>query len=137
ERIAAMVITGTAIGYATVTFQTVTHNRLLTPSMMGVDSMYEVGQTIIFFFAGYALIFVGSRSLNFVLSIVAMVIFALILYCLLFRADTPPIFLLLLAGMIIRTLLRSFVTSLQVIIDPVKYESLQTRSFASFMNVKT
>lgn len=137
ERIAAMVITGTAIAYATVTFQTVTHNRLLTPSMMGVDSMYEVVQTIIFFFAGSASIFVVSRYLNFGLSILAMVIFALILYRFLFRADKHPIFLLLLAGMIIGTLLGSFVTFLQVIIDPVEYESLQTRLFASFMNVKT
>ena len=58
ERVLAMMITGTAIAYATVTFQTVTHNRLLTPSMMGVDSMYEVVQTVIFFFAGSASIFV-------------------------------------------------------------------------------
>ena len=47
-----MVITGTAIAYATVIFQTVTHNRLLTPSMMGVDSMYEVVQTVIYFAQG-------------------------------------------------------------------------------------
>ena len=68
ERVLAMIITGTAIAYATVTFQTVTHNRLLTPSMMGVDSMYEVVQTVIFFFAGSASICVVSRYLNFGLS---------------------------------------------------------------------
>ena len=137
ERLIAMVITGTAIAYATVIFQTVTHNRLLTPSVMGVDSMYEVVQTVIYFTAGSASIFVVSRYLNFSLSIVAMVIFALLLYRFLFRADKYPIFLLLLAGMIIGTLLGSLVTFMQVIIDPVEYESLQARLFASFMNVKT
>ncbi|WP_455662275.1 iron chelate uptake ABC transporter family permease subunit [Pradoshia sp.] len=137
ERLVAMVITGTAIAYATVIFQTVTHNRLLTPSVMGVDSMYEVVQTVIYFTAGSASIFVVSRYLNFGLSIAAMVIFALLLYRFLFRADKYPIFLLLLAGMIIGTLLGSLVTFMQVIIDPVEYESLQARLFASFMNVKT
>ena len=137
ERLIAMVITGTAIAYATVIFQTVTHNRLLTPSVMGVDSMYEVVQTVIYFTAGSASIFVVSRYLNFSLSIVAMVIFALLLYRFLFRADKYPIYLLLLAGMIIGTLLGSLVTFMQVIIDPVEYESLQARLFASFMNVKT
>ncbi len=137
ERLVAMVITGTAIAYATVIFQTVTHNRLLTPSVMGVDSMYEVVQTVIYFTAGSASIFVVSRYLNFGLSITAMVIFALLLYRFLFRADKYPIYLLLLAGMIIGTLLGSLVTFMQVIIDPVEYESLQARLFASFMNVKT
>ena len=137
ERIAAMVMTGTAIAYASVIFQTITHNRLLTPSVMGVDSMYEVVQTLIYFTAGSASIFVVDRYLNFGVAIIAMVIFALILYRFLFRADKYPIFLLLLAGMIIGTLLGSLVTFLQVIIDPVEYESLQARLFASFMNVKT
>ena len=137
ERIAAMAITGTAIAFASIIFQTVTHNRLLTPSMIGVDSMFEVVQTMIFFFAGSASILVVNRYLNFGLSIIAMVLFALILYRFLFRADKYPIFLLLLAGMIIGTLLGSLTTFLQVIIDPVEYESLQTRLFASFMNVKT
>ena len=137
ERIAAMAITGTAIAFASIIFQTVTHNRLLTPSMIGVDSMYEVVQTIIFFFAGSASIFVVNRYLNFGASIIAMILFALLLYRFLFRADKYPIFLLLLAGMIIGTLLGSLTTFLQVIIDPVEYESLQSRLFASFMNVKT
>jgi iron complex transport system permease protein len=137
ERVFAMVITGTAIAFATVIFQTVTHNRLLTPSMLGVDSMYQVVQTVIYFFLGSSSIFVVSRYLNFGISIVAMVLFALLLYRFLFRADKHPIFLLLLAGMIIGTLLGSLVTFLQVIIDPLEYEALQSRLFASFMNVKT
>lgn len=33
-RVGAMVITGFAIAYSTVIFQTITHNRILTPSIM-------------------------------------------------------------------------------------------------------
>ena len=137
ERLLAMVLTGTAIAYASVIFQTITHNRLLTPSVMGIDSMYEVVQTLIYFTAGAASIFVVDRYLNFGVAIFAMIIFAILLYRFLFRADKYPIFLLLLAGMIIGTLLGSLVTFMQVLIDPVEYESLQARLFASFMNVKT
>ena len=137
ERLAAMVMTGTAIAFASVIFQTITHNRLLTPSVMGIDSMYEVVQTVIYFTAGSASIFVVSRYLNFGTAIIAMILFALLLYRFLFRADKYPIFLLLLAGMILGTLLGSLVTFMQVLIDPVEYESLQARLFASFMNVKT
>ncbi|MBM7699916.1 iron chelate uptake ABC transporter family permease subunit [Kurthia huakuii] len=136
-RVAAMIITAIAIAYATVMFQTVTRNRILTPSMIGVDSMYEVVQTVIYFFLGSASVFVVDRYLNFGTSIVAMVLFALLLYRFLFRADKYPIFLLLLAGMIIGTLLGSLVSFLQVMIDPVEYLSLQNKLFASFTNVKS
>lgn len=135
-KIGAMVLTGIAISYSTVVFQTITHNRILTPSVMGMDSMYEVVQTLIYFFAGSMSFWVVNRYLNFGASIIAMVLFAIILYRFLFRSNKYPIYLLLLIGMIIGTLLGSLVTFLQVLIDPVEYLSLQTMLFASFTNVK-
>ena len=135
-RIEAMVITAIAIAYSTVVFQTITHNRILTPSVMGLDSMYQVVQTLIYFFAGSMSIWVLNKYLNFGTVIIAMVLFALILYRFLFRADKHPIYLLLLVGMILGTLLGSLVTFLQVLIDPVEYLSLQSRLFASFTTVK-
>lgn len=135
-RVTAMIVTGIAIAYSTVVFQTITHNRILTPSVMGIDSMYEVVQTLIYFFAGSMSIWVLNKYMNFGAAIFAMILFALILYRFLFRADKHPIYLLLLIGMILGTLLGSFVTFLQVMIDPVEYLSLQSRLFANFTNVK-
>ncbi|WP_010529308.1 iron chelate uptake ABC transporter family permease subunit [Lentibacillus jeotgali] len=135
-RIAAMMVTGVAISYATVAFQTITQNRILTPSIMGIDSMYEVVQTLIFFLAGSTSIWVVNNYLNFGAALIAMVLFALLLYRFLFRTNKYPIYLLLLIGIILGTLLGSLVTFLQVLIDPVKYMSLQTFLFASFMDVK-
>lgn len=135
-RVEAMVITAIAIAYSTVVFQTITHNRILTPSVMGLDSMYQVVQTLIYFFAGSMSIWVLNKYLNFGAVIIAMVLFAIILYRFLFRADKHPIYLLLLIGMILGTLLGSLVTFLQVLIDPVEYLSLQSRLFASFTTVK-
>ena len=135
-RVAAMVVTGCAIAFSTVVFQTITQNRILTPSVMGLDSMYEVVQTLIFFFAGSMSVWVLNKYLNFGAAILAMVLFALILYRFLFKANKHPIYLLLLIGMIIGTLLGSLVTFLQVLIDPVEYLSLQNLLFASFSNIK-
>lgn len=135
-RVEAMVITAIAIAYSTVVFQTITHNRILTPSVMGLDSMYQVVQTLIYFFAGSMSIWVLNKYLNFGAVIIAMVLFAIILYRFLFRADKHPIYLLLLIGMILGTLLGSLVAFLQVLIDPVEYLSLQSRLFASFTTVK-
>ena len=52
-----MAITGVAIAYSTVIFQTITHNRILTPSIMGLDSLYLLVQTVVIFF-------LGSKSYN-------------------------------------------------------------------------
>ena len=46
-KVLAMAITGVAIAYSTVIFQTITHNRILTPSIMGLDSLYLLLQTVV------------------------------------------------------------------------------------------
>ena len=38
-KLIAMALTGVSIAYSTVIFQTITHNRILTPSIMGLDSL--------------------------------------------------------------------------------------------------
>lgn len=135
-RVVAMIVTGVAISYATVVFQTISHNRILTPSMMGIDSMYNVVQTCIYFFFGSTSIWVVNKYMNFGIAMIAMIGFALLLYRFLFRADKHPIYLLLLIGMVLGTLLGNLSTFLQVLIDPVEYLSLQSRLFGSFYNVK-
>ena len=47
----AIVITGAAIALATMIFQTVVNNRILTPSILGLDSLYLLIQTTIFSFS--------------------------------------------------------------------------------------
>src|SRR5690625_7257106 len=52
RRVAAIVIVGVAIAVSTVIFQTIVKNRILTPSIMGLDSVYVFIQTTIVFVAG-------------------------------------------------------------------------------------
>lgn len=134
-KVLAMVLTGLAISYATVVFQTITHNRILTPSIMGLDSLYLLIQTLAIFFLGSDHITVVNRQVNFILSVAAMVIFALLLYQLLFKRGQQPIYFLLLIGIIVGTFFQSISTFLQVLIDPNEFQIVQDRMFASFNNV--
>lgn len=135
-KVVAMVLTGIAIAYATVVFQTVAHNRILTPSIMGLDSLYLLIQTIIIFFLGSSHVLVMNRQFNFFLSVGAMIVFALLLYQLLFKNGKRPIYFLLLVGIIVGTFFSSISTFLQVLIDPNEFQMVQDRMFASFNNVK-
>ncbi|WP_075619336.1 iron chelate uptake ABC transporter family permease subunit [Paenisporosarcina indica] len=136
-KVLAMVITGCAIAYATVIFQTITHNRILTPSIMGLDALYLLLQTVLIFFLGSDHITIMNKQVNFVLSVAAMIIFALLLYRFLFNKGSQPIYFLLLIGIIVGTFFTSISTFLQVLIDPNEFSMVQDRMFASFNNVST
>ncbi|MEK5233677.1 iron chelate uptake ABC transporter family permease subunit [Lysinibacillus sp. FSL K6-0232] len=136
-KVLAMGLTGVAIAYSTVVFQTITHNRILTPSVMGLDSLYMLIQTLIYFFFGSISILVINVHYNFLVAVFAMVVFALIFYRVLFKEGKRPIHFLLLVGMIVGTFLGSITTFLQVLIDPNEFLGLQSKMFASFNNVNS
>lgn len=136
-KVLAMILTGVAIAYATVIFQTITHNRILTPSIMGLDDLYLLLQTLLIFIFGSAHITVIHAEINFLLSVVAMVLFALLLYRLLFRNGKQSIYFLLLIGIILGTFFASISLFLQVLIDPNEFLSVQDKMFASFNNINS
>ncbi|MGG0655218.1 iron chelate uptake ABC transporter family permease subunit [Rummeliibacillus pycnus] len=134
-KVIAMVLTGVSIAYSTVIFQTITHNRILTPSIMGLDSLYLLLQTVIIFFLGSSHIAIMNAQVNFIISVVVMIGFALLLYQFLFRSGGRPIYFLLLVGIIVGTFLGSITTFMQVLIDPNEFARVQDKMFASFNNV--
>ncbi len=136
-KVLAMVITGVAIAYSTVIFQTITHNRILTPSIMGLDSLYLLLQTAIIFFLSSSHVIIVNKQVNFIVSVLVMVVFALILYRFLFRGGKQPIYFLLLVGIIVGTFFGSISTFLQVLIDPNEFMRVQDKMFASFNNVSS
>ena len=131
-----MAITGVAIAYSTIIFQTITHNRILTPSIMGLDSLYLLLQTVVIFFLGSSHVTIVNKHVNFILSVGAMIIFALHPCTgFLFRGGKQPIYFLLLVGIIVGTFFGSISTFLQVLIDPNEFMRVQDKMFASFNNV--
>ena len=134
-KVLAMALTGVAIAYSTVIFQTITHNRILTPSIMGLDSLYLLLQTGIIFFLGSNHLIVANKQINFILTIVVMIGFALFLYLFLFQSGRRPIYYLLLIGIVVGTFFNSASTFFQVLIDPNEFMQVQDKMFASFNNV--
>ena len=50
KKIFAFLLVSLATSSATISFQTITQNQFLTPSVLGLDSLYVLVQTILFFF---------------------------------------------------------------------------------------
>lgn len=137
-KVIAIVITGGSIAFSSMIFQTVTNNRILTPSILGLDSLYMFVQTISVFLFGASSIFMINRNVNFMVSVTIMLVGTLVLYKILFKKDgNSNIFFLLLVGTVLGTLFKSMTSFMQVIIDPNEFETLQSKMFASFANVNT
>jgi iron complex transport system permease protein len=137
EKIVAIVLTGGVIAFSTMVFQTITNNRILTPSIIGLDSLYMLIQTFLVFVFGSMNVTTMNKNFNFLLSVGLMVLFAGLLYKLLFKREGQNIYLLLLTGIIFGTFFGSLTDFMQVLIDPNEFMIVQDRMFASFNNINT
>ncbi|MEG6508949.1 iron chelate uptake ABC transporter family permease subunit [Methyloligella sp. 2.7D] len=131
-KLAGMVLVGYAIAVSTVLFQTVTQNRILTPSVMGFDALYILIQTCLVYFVGAAGFASIDPRLLFGLEVAVMVTFAVLLFRWLFSGRVRSIYLLMLVGLVFGILFRSLAGFLQRIIDPNDFVALQGEIFASF-----
>lgn len=136
-KILAIILAGASIAASTVIFQSVTNNRILTPSIIGVDSLYILVQTALVFFLGSMHPVTQNPNLNFVVSVVAMILFSLGMHRLYFAQQRSSVYVLLLMGIIFGTLFQSLSSFLSVLIDPNEFLVLQGRMFASFNQVKS
>ncbi|WP_062208378.1 iron chelate uptake ABC transporter family permease subunit [Aureimonas sp. AU12] len=134
-KVLAMVLVGTAIAVSTVLFQTVTANRILTPSIMGFDALYALIQTLLVFGLGAAATSALDPRLVFGAEVAVMVGLSTLLYRWLFAGGLGSLYLLVLVGIVFGTLFRSVSGLLQRLIDPNEFVVLQDRMFASFNTV--
>ncbi len=136
-KVVSMVLAAYAVAVSTVLFQTVGHNRILTPAIMGFDSLYILLQTSLVFSLGSARLTALDPRLLFGLEVVTMVLFAVLLYRWLFSGTSRSLHLLVLVGIVFGLLFRSLASFMQRIIDPNEFSILQDRLFANFNSVES
>ena len=134
-KVAAILIVSCCVAYSSVAFQTITNNRILTPSIMGFESVYLLLQTIIVYMYGDTTFRVLSSIDNFLLSVASMIGFAFLIYLLIYRKGKNNLYLLLLVGIILGTLFNSLSSFMQLLIDPNDYFIVQGKMFASFNRI--
>jgi iron complex transport system permease protein len=134
-RLAAMVLVGVAVAVSTVVFQTVCANRIITPSIMGLDALYVFCQTaLVFALSGFGFAGIDPR-LHFLGNFTAMTSLALALFLPMLR-QRFDLTLMLLTGVVLGVLFRSLTTLLARLLDPNDFAVLQGTVFASFNAVE-
>ncbi|EAI5144016.1 iron ABC transporter permease [Campylobacter jejuni] len=133
-QIAAIIIVAICIAVSTVIFQTLCNNKILTPAIIGLDSLYMLLQSALIFSFGAANLSVYKNDINFLITLVCMVVFSLGLYKILFSSDRS-IYLIMLLGLVFGTLFSTLSSFFEVLIDPDEFMVIQGRMFASFDNI--
>ena len=136
-KLIAIAITGSGIAVSSVIFQTVTNNRILTPSVLGLDSLYNLFQTLIVFSLGSLNVALMGSNLNFLISGGLMIIFSLLLFKMMFRRENTNLFFLLMIGMVFGTFFSSISSFMQMVMDPNEFLIVQNKMFASFNNIES
>lgn len=127
-----MILVAFSAATSTLLFQTVTHNRILTPSIMGFESLFVLVQTfVIFFIDVQGVPYIGIMG-KFIVESLLLILFSLLLYKGLLTKFKQNLHLVLLIGIILGTLFRSFANLLQRLMTPTEFAVLQSRIFATF-----
>ncbi|GAA0431252.1 petrobactin ABC transporter permease YclO [Lentibacillus halophilus] len=137
NKILAIILTGSSIGVSTIIFQTITNNKILTPNIIGLDSLYMLIQTVVVFTFGANTLTMMNSNIHFLISVGLMLVFSALLYTFLFKREGQNIYYLLLVGLILGTLFSSISSFMQILIDPNEFLVVRDSMFASFNNVNT
>jgi len=135
RKLLALVLTAYSVAISTVLFQTVTNNRILTPSIMGFDALYVLINTGVVFFLGVGALTWLDPQAQFAVEVLVMIGFSLLLFRWLFLGEERSLHLLVLVGIVFGILFRSLSQFMQRMLDPNAFNVLQDTFFASFSSV--
>lgn len=130
----AMVIVAFCQGIATVAFQTVANNRIITPSIMGFESLYRVVQTSTVYLFGVAGIVAIQGIGQFAIQVAIMVALAVALYGWLLSGRYGNLQIMLLVGIVIGGGLGAISTFMQRLLTPSEFDVLAARLFGNVSN---
>lgn len=136
-KLIVMLITAFCIGSASIVFQSIINNTIVTPCLLGMNSLYILIHTLVVFTFGSTSFLVTTKFLSFSLDLVIMGIASVFIYGVLFKKTKGNVLYILLTGTIMATLFSSITSTLQRIMDPNEYETLQNALIASFHKVNS
>lgn len=135
EKLLTLLLVGYCIAVSTLLFQTITGNRILSPGIMGFDSLYLLLQSLLIFTFGSFFFVALDVRLKWLLEVVVLSGSMCLLYYWLFVRQRRHLHLLVLVGIVFGILFRSLNALIARMMDPVVYDLLQDVMFASFNRV--
>lgn len=136
-KLIVMLITAFAIGGASIVFQSVINNTIVTPCLLGMNSLYTLIHTAVVFFLGSGSLIATNANLSFAVDVVLMGISATLIYSWIFKKTRHNVLYVLLVGTVLTSFFGSIQSTLTRVMDPNEYDTLLTTLVASFNNINS
>ena len=130
-----MVIASISIGVATLIFQSIVNNRIVTPALLGMNSIYSFLHTAAVFVLGTGSALYLNANLAFAVDLVTMGTVATLIYWYLFKKTGHNVLYIMLIGTVLSSLFGSTQSAMIRVMDPNEYDALLTTLVADFNNV--
>ena len=136
-KLIVMLITAFAIGGSSIVFQSIINNTIVTPCLLGMNSLYTLIHTAVVFVAGSASIVASNANLAFAVDVMIMGAAATVIYSWLFKKTKHNVLYVLLVGTVLTSFFSSIQSTLTRVMDPNEYDTLLNNLVASFSNVNS
>ncbi len=136
-KLIVMLITAFAIGGASIVFQSIINNTIVTPCLLGMNSLYTLIHTAVVFCAGSASVLASNPNLSFAVDLLLMGMVATVVYSYLFQKTNHNILYVLLIGTVLSSFFSSIQSTMTRIMDPNEYDTLLNTLVASFSNINS
>ena len=136
-KLIVMLISAFAIGGASIVFQSIINNTIVTPCLLGMNSLYSLIHTSVVFFVGSGSILAVNANLSFIVDLLLMGVIATIIYSYLFKKTNHNVLYVLLIGTVLTSFFTSIQTTLTRVMDPNEYDTLLSSLVASFNNINS
>lgn len=130
-----MIIAAITIGCATLVFQTIINNRIVTPCLLGMNSMYTLVHTAVIFIVGSSSVLATNANLSFAVDLIVMSLSATFVYSFMFKKTGNNVLYVLLIGTVLSSFFGSIQSTMIRVMDPNEYDTLLTTLVADFNNV--
>ena len=121
-KLIVMLITAFSIGGASLVFQSIINNTIVTPCLLGMNSLYTLIHTAVVFFLGSASAAASNANLSFAVDVVLMGIAATVIYSWIFKKTKHNVLYVLLVGTVLTSFFGSIQTTLTRVMDPNEYD---------------
>lgn len=136
-KVAAMLVAACAIGGASLVFQSIINNTIVTPCLLGMNSLYTLIHTAVVFVAGTGSFLAMNANASFAVDLLVMGVTATFIYGYLFKLTDYNVLYVLLIGTVLSSFFSSVQSTLTRVMDPNEYDTLLTSLVASFSNINT
>lgn len=133
--LSALIIAPIMVTSSTLIFQTMTHNRLITPSLLGFDAWYVSTQTLLVLFFSTSSFWVVNPLANFAVTAIVMVLSISLIMGPMIASKKLSISYLLLLGLVISSMLRSSTSFISILLDPDEFQTVIAITTVNFNTI--